>query len=62
MFALLMIISPYIYYINYISENLQGSARLFADDTSVNYSSRNLQNLQLIINDDLKHLNEWARS
>ena len=37
------------------------SARLFANDTSLSYSSRNLQNLQLIINDDLKHLHEWAR-
>ena len=47
--------------INDISENLQGSARLFADNTSLSYSSRNLQNLQLIIYDDLKHLHEWAR-
>ena len=51
----------FLIYINDISENLQGSARLFADDTSLSYSSRNLQNLQLIINDDLKHLHEWAR-
>ena len=26
---------------------------LFADDTSLSYSSRNLRNLQLIVNDDL---------
>ena len=45
----------FLIYINDISENLQGSAKLFADDTSLSYSSRNLQNLQLIINDDLKH-------
>ena len=51
----------FLIYINDISENLQGSARLFADDTSLSYSLRNLQNLQLIINDDLKHLHEWAR-
>ena len=48
-------------YINDISENFLGSARLFSDDTSLSYSLRNLQNLQLIINDDLKHLHEWAR-
>ena len=51
----------FLIYINVISENLQRSARLFADDTSLSYSSRNLQNLQLIINDDLQHLHEWAR-
>ena len=51
----------FLIYINDISENLQGSARLFADDTSLSYSSRNLQHLQLIINDDLKHLHECAR-
>ena len=45
----------FLIYINDISENLQGSARLFADDTSLSYSSRNLQNLQLIINDDLNY-------
>ena len=28
---------------------------------SLSYSSRNPQNLQVIINDDLKHLHEWAR-
>ena len=50
----------FLIYINDISKNLQGSARLFADDTSLSYSSRNLQNLQLIVNDDLKHLHEWA--
>ena len=43
----------FLIYINDISENLQGSARLFADNTSLSYSSRNLQNLQ--------HLYEWAR-
>ena len=50
----------FLIYINDISENLQGSARLFADDTSLSYSSRNLPNLQIIINDDLRHLHEWA--
>ena len=51
----------FLIYINDIPENLQGSARLFTDDTSLSYSSRNLQNLQLIIKYDLKHLHEWAR-
>ena len=60
MFSTWATIISYIY-INDISENLQGSARLLADDTSLSYSSRNLQNLQRIINDDLKHLHEWAR-
>ena len=31
----------FLIYINDISENLQGSARLFADDTSLSYSSKN---------------------
>ena len=51
----------FLIYINDISENLQGSARLFADDTSLSCSSRNFQNLQLNINDGLKHLHEWFR-
>ena len=48
-------------YIYDISENLEGPARLFADDTSLSHPSRNLQNLQVIINNDLSYLHEWAR-
>ena len=43
----------FLIYVNDIADSLEGSARLFADDTSISYSSSNIQNLQLIINEDL---------
>lgn len=34
--------------------------RLFADDTSLSYSSLNVREMQLLINTDLNRLSEWA--
>ena len=50
----------FLIYINDIADSLEGSARLFADDTSISYSSSNIQNLQLIVNEDLQKLHLWA--
>ena len=36
-------------------------ARLFADDTSLSYSSRNYDIMKSDINNDLSKLNEWAK-
>lgn len=32
---------------------------MFADDTSISYASNSVQELQNIINSELKRLNEW---
>ena len=50
----------FLIYINDIADSLEGSDHLFADDTSISYSSSDSQYLQLIINEDLQKLNIWA--
>ena len=50
----------FLIYINDIADSLEGSARLFADDTSISYRSSNIQCLQFIINEDLQKLHIWA--
>lgn len=47
-------------FINDISDDLHGMTRLFADDTSLSYSSPNLRDMQRLINTDLERLSEWA--
>ena len=53
--------SLFLIYINDISDDLTGLARLFADDTSLSYSSADLHQIEIILNEDLRKLNEWAK-
>ena len=46
----------FLIYINYISDDLTGLARLFADDTSLSYSSADKHQIDLILN---KHLQTY---
>ena len=46
----------FILYINDIAENLISLSRLFADDTSFSYSSRDELQIQIVIDHDLKEL------
>ena len=50
----------FLIFINDISDDLHGMTRLFADDTSLSYSSLNIRDMQLLINTDLIRLSEWA--
>ena len=50
----------FLIYINDISDDLTGLARLFADDISLSYSSADHQ-IEIILNEDLRKLNEWAK-
>ena len=50
----------FLIYINDIADELIGKVRLYADDTSLSYSSSNLADIEMIINNDLKKLKEWA--
>ena len=47
-------------YINDVADYLLGMARLFADDTSLSFSSNNLAFIEHILNTDLVKLKEWA--
>jgi hypothetical protein len=50
----------FILYINDIAENLISLSRLFADDTSFSYSSRDELQIKTVIDHDLKELKlEW---
>ena len=50
----------FLIYINNIADNLTGKARLFADDTSLSYSSSDLAEIEIVLNDDLEKLKVWA--
>ena len=50
----------FLIYLNDITDNLTGMARLFADDTSLSLSSTNLAVIERVVNDDLFTLKEWA--
>ena len=47
-------------YINDIADELTGKARLYTDDTSLSYSSSDLAEIEIVLNDDLGKLKEWA--
>ena len=51
----------FLLYINDITDNLGNLTRLFADDTSLSYSSRNYDIMKSDIYNDLSKLNEWAK-
>ena len=48
-------------YINDISEVLTGLTRLFAEDTSLSFSSLNLFEIEWELNEDLSKLSAWAK-
>ncbi|PJE77993.1 hypothetical protein CI610_03077 [invertebrate metagenome] len=50
----------FLIFINDISEILQSTARLFADDTSLKVSSSSCLEIQTVLNRDLDALNRWA--
>ena len=51
----------FILYINDIAENLISLSRLFADDTSFSYSSRDELQIKTVIDHDLEELDEWPK-
>jgi hypothetical protein len=50
----------FLIYINDIGEKLLSLSRLFADDTSLGYSSQNVVEIENVINHDLCKLNTWS--
>jgi hypothetical protein len=52
----------FLLYINDITDNLGNLARLFADDTSLSYSGKNFDLMQIEINNDLQILDQWAKT
>ncbi len=51
----------FLLYINDIAENIQCSVRIFADDSSLMYSSRNRIDIEMRLNTDLQELDVWAK-
>ena len=52
----------FLIYINDISDHLSSLVRLFADDTSLSYSSTNLLQIERKLNSDMNILNTWAET
>ena len=50
----------FLIYINDIGEKLISLSRLFADDTSLGYSSQSVDQIKTVINHDLLELNVWS--
>ena len=50
----------FLIYINDIGEQLISLSRLFADDTSLGYSSQSVDQIKTVINHDLFELNSWS--
>jgi hypothetical protein len=48
-------------YVNDVAENMSSLCRLYADDSSSQYCSTNIQTLQLQLNNDLNKLNTWSK-
>ena len=57
------VLAPFFFliYINDLADYLHGMARLFAEDTSLRFSSNNLAFIEHILNSDLVKLKEWAK-
>ena len=51
----------FLIYVNDISENLLSLTRLFADDSSLFFSTSNIRDIEGILNHDLMILTQWAR-
>jgi hypothetical protein len=50
----------FLLYINDIADNTQSFSRLFADDTSLLYSSNNINEIEVIVNLDLSKMYNWS--
>ena len=50
----------FLIYINDISDDLTGMARLFADDKSLSFSSASMAEIEFVLNNDLEKLSNWA--
>ena len=50
----------FLIYVNDISNRMLGFTRLFADDTSLQFSSSNVREIECIMNHDLEVLNDWS--
>jgi hypothetical protein len=50
----------FLLYINDITDNTQSFSRLFADDTSLLYSSNNINEIEVIVNLDLSKMYNWS--
>ena len=50
----------FLIYINDIGEKRTSLSRLFADDTSLGYSSQSVDQIKTVINHDLFELNTWS--
>jgi hypothetical protein len=48
-------------YIIDIADNTQSFSRLFADDTSLLYSSNNINEIEVIVNSDLSKIYNWSK-
>ena len=51
----------FLLYINDIADNTQSLSRLFADDTSLLYSSNNINEIEVIVNLDLSKMYNWSK-
>ena len=51
----------FLVYVNDITQNLLSIARLFADDTSLASTTLNIDDLQGIINHDLREISKWCK-
>ena len=49
----------FLIYINDIADKLLGKTRLYADDTSFSYSSSELAQIEIVLNNDLKNERIW---
>ena len=52
----------FLIYINDIANELIGKVRLYADHTSLSYSSPNLADIEMILDNDLKKSKKWAEN
>ena len=50
----------FLIYINDISDDLTGMARLFADDTSLCFSSASMAEIEFVLNNNLEKISNWA--
>ena len=50
----------FLIYINDIADRLTSCSRLFADDTSMTYSSKNIDSIERVVNEDLAKLKSWS--
>lgn len=51
----------FLIYVNDVAVNMLSLCRLFADDSSLQYSSNNILNIEYILNHDLKILESWSK-